>query len=48
MVDLNSDGYLDIYVSRNGESMIPSYRKNKLFINNKDLTFTESAQEYGF
>jgi hypothetical protein len=47
MADVNSDGYLDIYVSRNGESMTPSDRKNKLFINNKDLTFTESAQEYG-
>ena len=47
MADVNSDGYLDIYVSRNGESMKPSDRENKLFINNKDLTFTESAQEYG-
>lgn len=47
MVDINSDGYLDIYVSRNGESMTPSDRKNKLFINNKNLTFSESAQEYG-
>jgi hypothetical protein len=47
MVDINADGYLDIYVSRNGESMKPSDRKNKLFVNNKDLTFTESAQQYG-
>ena len=31
MADVNSDGYLDIYVSRNGESMNPSDRKNKLF-----------------
>mgnify|MGYP006100121167 CR=1 FL=1 len=47
MADVNSDGYLDIYVSRNGESMTPSDRENKLFINNKDLTFTESANKYG-
>jgi len=47
MVDINADGYLDIYVSRNGPSMTPKDRKNKLFINNKDLTFTESASKYG-
>jgi hypothetical protein len=47
MVDINADGYLDIYVSRNGTSMTPKNRKNKLFINNKDLTFTESAEKYG-
>lgn len=47
MADVNADGYLDIYVSRNGESMNASDRKNKLFINNKDLTFTESARLYG-
>ena len=47
MADVNADGYLDIYVSRNGESMVPEERRNKLFINNKDLTFTESARAYG-
>jgi len=47
MVDINSDGYLDIYVSRNGESINPEERKNQLYINNKDLTFTESAMAYG-
>jgi hypothetical protein len=47
MADVNADGYLDIYVSRNGESMNPKDRANKLFINNKDLTFTESASAYG-
>jgi hypothetical protein len=47
MADVNSDGYLDIYVSRNGESMVPDERKNQLYINNQDLTFTESAMAYG-
>lgn len=47
MVDINSDGYLDIYVSRNGESINPEDRKNQLYINNRDLTFTESAMKYG-
>jgi len=47
MADVNSDGYLDIYISRNGESMNPEDRKNQLYINNQDLTFTESAMAYG-
>jgi len=47
MADVNNDGYLDIYVSRNGESMKPEERKNQLYINNQDLTFTESAMAYG-
>ena len=46
MVDLNGDGYLDIYQTRLGgyKNIIG---KNELFINNGDLTFTESAKEYG-
>ncbi|NMH89691.1 VCBS repeat-containing protein [Flavivirga algicola] len=47
MVDINADGYLDIYISRNGESMKLEDRKNQLYINNQDLTFTESAMAYG-
>lgn len=47
MADINADGYLDIYVSRNGYSENPSDRRNQLYINNQDLTFTESAQKYG-
>ncbi len=45
MADVNDDGYLDIYVS------VAGYKKadhtNRLYINNKDLTFTESAAERG-
>ncbi len=46
MVDINSDGLLDIYVCRGGPLKNESDRKNKLFINNGDLTFKESAAEY--
>lgn len=46
MVDINQDGYLDIYICRSADDD-PGKRKNLLFINNKDLTFTESAEQYG-
>lgn len=47
MVDINNDGWLDIYVSRSGWFSNPDQRRNMLFINNKDLTFTEKAAAYG-
>lgn len=47
MVDINSDGWLDIYVCRSGPSKDILKRTNRLFINNQDETFTESASEYG-
>ncbi|NCW12495.1 MAG: VCBS repeat-containing protein, partial [Chitinophagia bacterium] len=47
MVDINHDGWLDIYVCNAGNMMEPELRKNQLFINNHDLTFTESAAAYG-
>ncbi|MEM8565190.1 MAG: VCBS repeat-containing protein [Bacteroidota bacterium] len=46
MADVNGDGWLDIYVSKSGK-LRPTKRENQLFINNKDLTFTESARSYG-
>lgn len=46
MVDINNDGHLDIYISRSAD-VDPERRKNLLFINNGDLTFTEKAEEYG-
>jgi hypothetical protein len=46
MVDINHDGWLDIYVCVAGNEPGQS-RANLLFINNKDFTFTESASEYG-
>jgi len=45
-VDINNDGWLDIYVCNSGH-MSTGHRRNKLYINNHDLTFTESAAKYG-
>jgi len=47
MADVNGDGWLDIYVSKSGWYQDESRRKNLLYINNKNLTFTESADTYG-
>ncbi|MCH8233365.1 MAG: VCBS repeat-containing protein, partial [Bacteroidetes bacterium] len=46
MVDINADGFLDIYVCKSGPPG-GEKRYNELFINNGDLTFTEMAKEYG-
>jgi hypothetical protein len=46
MTDINGDGFLDIYVCNSTDGRA-KYRKNLLFINNGDLTFTERAAEYG-
>lgn len=46
MVDINKDGWKDIYVCRSYYDD-PQKRKNQLFINNKDLTFTEMSDAYG-
>ncbi len=47
MVDINNDGWLDIYVANAGNMMDSTLRKNQLFINNHNLTFTDSAAAYG-
>ena len=48
MVDINGDGYLDIYVSVSGhEWSSGSSRANLLFVNNGNGTFTEAAAQYG-
>lgn len=45
MADINGDGYLDIYICKAGK-VEEEARRNKLFINNGNLTFTERAAEY--
>lgn len=45
MVDINADGFLDIYVCNSGD-LQGENKHNELFINNGDLTFTEKAAEY--
>ena len=45
MIDINADGLLDIYVCNSGD-VKGDNKENELFINNGDLTFTESAAEY--
>ena len=46
LVDINHDGWLDIYVCSSGHIKTGN-RINKLYINNHDLTFTEEAAKYG-
>lgn len=46
MGDVNRDGFIDIYVCRSAMAD-STLRKNQLFINNGDLTFTERAAEFG-
>lgn len=43
--DVNADGWLDLFVCRAGPDA--KTREAKLFLNNKDLTFTESAKTLG-
>jgi enediyne biosynthesis protein E4 len=46
MVDINADGWLDIYVTTvNIKGIFDS--RNELYVNNKNNTFSESAKEYG-
>ena len=46
VVDINADGFQDLYVCRAGMQPTPD-RANLLFVNNGDMTFTERAAEYG-
>ncbi len=47
MVDINNDGFLDIYICNSGIEESDNRLSNQLLINNGDLTFTDKAQEYG-
>ena len=46
VADINADGWLDMYVCYSGNGS-PKSRKNQLFINQHDLTFSEEAEQYG-
>ncbi|MEP1032723.1 CRTAC1 family protein [Ekhidna sp.] len=47
MVDINNDGFLDIYVCKTLYDDSPELRMNELYINNGDGTFSEEAQSFG-
>ncbi|WP_108808545.1 VCBS repeat-containing protein [Aquimarina spinulae] len=47
MIDINADGWLDIYVCKSGALKDEGKRKNKLYINQKNGTFIEQADQYG-
>ncbi|HZG23998.1 MAG TPA: VCBS repeat-containing protein, partial [Chitinophagaceae bacterium] len=46
LADINGDSWLDIYVSNSG-GVEGDDRANELYINEKDGTFREAAQQYG-
>ncbi len=46
MVDLNADGWLDIYVCNSGD-VRGNNRQNELYINQHNGTFKEEAEAYG-
>ncbi len=46
MVDINQDGFQDIYVAVSGNET-PKNRQNLLYVNNGDMTFSERGKEYG-
>ena len=46
-VDINGDGYLDIYICRYFSTNDQQSPNNRLYLNNGDLTFTEKAAEFG-
>jgi hypothetical protein len=47
MLDINNDGWLDIYVAKAGSLDNDDERRNLLFVNQKDGTFIEEAKKWG-
>ncbi|WP_298237044.1 VCBS repeat-containing protein [uncultured Algibacter sp.] len=47
VIDINNDGFLDIYVCKSASIKHDALRKNKLYINQGDLTFKEEAKKWG-
>lgn len=46
MADVNADGWLDIYICKSGKFSTHD-RRNLLYINNHDNTFSEQAEKFG-
>lgn len=46
MIDVNADGWLDIYICK-AALKNPKLRVHNLYINNKNNTFTDRAKEFG-
>ncbi|MBU3821060.1 CRTAC1 family protein [Flavobacteriaceae bacterium XHP0103] len=47
MIDINNDGWMDIYVCKSASLQNDVLRRNKLFVNQKDGTFKEEAAKWG-
>ena len=47
VVDINADGWMDMYVCNSASSDNDEARANRFFINNQDGTFTDRAAEMG-
>ncbi|MUH35226.1 hypothetical protein D9O36_05180 [Zobellia amurskyensis] len=47
MIDINHDGFLDIYICRGGYKDTDEERKNLLYINDGNMKFSEQAEKYG-
>jgi len=45
--DINKDGYLDLFISTPGSVVEQRQDRNKLFLNNGDLSFTDISQATG-
>jgi len=46
VVDINNDGWLDIYISKSGSRSANGLRENKLFVNQKNNTFIDKAKAW--
>ncbi|MFD1614621.1 VCBS repeat-containing protein [Gelatiniphilus marinus] len=46
VVDINNDGWLDIYICKSGSRNANALRTNKLFINQKNNTFIDQAKAW--
>ncbi|SFZ92049.1 Repeat domain-containing protein [Flaviramulus basaltis] len=47
MIDINNDGWMDIYVCKSASLQNENLRKNKLFVNQKNGTFKDEAKKWG-